>query len=58
MKDIGAFINDLSKLVTDSSNKRDKARDEYKTLEKVTKSARDLLRNLETLQSLNGGDHK
>ncbi len=56
MKDLNEFINDLSVLISDSTNKRDKAKDTYKALEKVTKSARDLFRNLETLRSLNGGE--
>lgn len=58
MENINKLINDLSNFLVESSNERDRARDSYKTLEKVTKSTRDLVRNLEILKSINGGGQK
>lgn len=58
MENINKLINDLSDFLVESSNERDRARDSYKTLEKVTKSTRDLVRNLEILKSINGGGQK
>lgn len=58
MENINKLINDLSEFLVESSNERDRARDSYRTLEKVTKSTRDLVRNLEVLKSLNGGNKK
>lgn len=58
MNNLNKLIEDLSVLLADSTTERDIARDSYKTLEKVTKSARDLVRNLEVLKSLNGGGQK
>jgi exoribonuclease R len=58
MNNLNKLIEDLSVLLADSTNERDIARDIYKALEKVTKSTRDLIRNLEVLKSLNGGSKK
>ena len=58
MNNLNKLIEDLSDFLVESSAERDRARDSYKTLEKVTKSTRDLVRNLEVLKSLNGGGHK
>lgn len=58
MENINKLIDDLSDFLAESSAERDRARDSYKTLEKVTKSTRDLVRNLEVLKSLNGGGQK
>ena len=58
MENINKIINDLSVFLAKSSTERDRARDSYKALEKVTKSTKDLVRNLEVLKSLNGGGQK
>ena len=58
MNNLNKLIEDLSDFLVESSAERDRARDSYKTLEKVTKSTRDLVRNLEVLKSLNGGGQK
>lgn len=58
MENINKLIDGLSDFLAESSAERDRARDSYKTLEKVTKSTRDLVRNLEVLKSLNGGGQK
>lgn len=58
MKDLNEFINDLSDFLADSTTERDIARDSYKALEKVTKSTRDLIRNLEILKGVHGGVNK
>ena len=58
MNDLNKLINDLSDFLAESSAERDRARDSYKTLEKVTKATRDLVRNLEVLKSLNGCGQK
>ena len=58
MNNLNKLIEDLSDFLVESSAERDRARDSYKTLEKVTKSTRDLVRNLEVLKSLNGGSNK
>ena len=58
MNNLNKLIEDLSDFLVESSAERDSAMDSYKTLEKVTKSTRDLVRNLEVLKSLNGGGQK
>ncbi|MBE7027370.1 MAG: hypothetical protein E7410_07435 [Ruminococcaceae bacterium] len=49
--EIKEMIQALSKLVAESGKSRDEARDRYKAFEKVNKSARNLLRDMESLQS-------
>jgi hypothetical protein len=56
MENINKLIDDLSDFLAESSAERDIAKDSYKALEKVTKSTRDLIRNLEVLKSLNKGN--
>ena len=58
MNNLNKLIEDLSDFLVESSAESDRARGSYKTLEKVTKSTRDLVRNLEVLKSLNGGSEK
>lgn len=58
MTNLTELINELSDFLADSTTERDVARDSYKALEKVTKSTRDLIRNLEILKNVNGGAKK
>jgi hypothetical protein len=58
MNNLNKLIEDLLVLLADSTTERDVARDSYKALEKVTKSTRDLIRNLEILKNVNGGANK
>lgn len=49
--EIKEMIQAFSKLVAESGKSRDEARDRHKAFEKVNKSARNLLRDMESLQS-------